>query len=136
MNRFFLLCILLSAFCIAACSVPNLEKPECAQARDSVRQFYSWYLGTKEEDRRPEMFSRYISPDFSNASGDPASDPYLLAEDAPKSFKVGACKLSDPDHAEFDVLLLWRDDTKTEQKGIKVASVKTGDKWLINKVVN
>ena len=39
-------CILHCIFALAACSLPNLEKPQCTEARDSVKQFYSLHLAS------------------------------------------------------------------------------------------
>ena len=141
MHNFLLVfCILHSAFCIAGCSLPNLEKPQCTAARDTVKQFYSWYIATDADVRaaHPEIFSKYISPLFSD-SLDPKdweTDHFILTNNWPKSFRVGTCTSESNDKAILQVVLLWRDDTKSEQKEVKVETVKTGDKWLINKVFN
>jgi hypothetical protein len=125
-------------FSISSCSIPNLEKPECTQARDSVKQFYSWYLGTNAEERskHPEIYKKFISPTFSFDPKKWETDSYLLTNDFPKTFRVGACKVNDSEHVGLQVLLLWRDDTKSEQKEVHVESVKISDKWLISKVSN
>jgi hypothetical protein len=36
----------------------------------------------------------------------------------------------------FQVVLFWKDDTRSEQREIKVETVKRNDKWLIDKVEN
>lgn len=124
---------------LSGCSLPNLENPECSHARDSVKQFYSWYLGTDADERgkHPEIFNKFISPEFPrDRSSALKTDPVLLTDNFPKTFRVGVCKMVDSEHVELQVLLLWRDDIKSEQKEIKVEAVKTGDKWLIKKVFN
>ncbi|MBK8464805.1 MAG: hypothetical protein IPL32_03160 [Chloracidobacterium sp.] len=69
-----------------------------------------------------------------SASTETAKDYFTATENYPKAFRVGECKLESDDKATLQVLLLWRDDTKSEQKEVHVEAVKVGDKWLINKV--
>src|SRR5687767_2158897 len=38
-------CLLLTAFGLLACSVPNLAPVECVEARDVIREFYSLHFG-------------------------------------------------------------------------------------------
>ncbi|HLM00820.1 MAG TPA: hypothetical protein VK400_07170, partial [Pyrinomonadaceae bacterium] len=38
-------CLLLAAYCSLSCSVPNLESPECTQARRTLGEFYSNHFG-------------------------------------------------------------------------------------------
>lgn len=140
MHHFFLLlCIIHFALCFSSCSLPSLEKPECAEARGVVKQFYSWYFGTEahEREQHPEILKGYVSPEFPFDRGSNwESDPFVLSVNFPKTFRVGSCDLQANDKAIFKVLLLWKDDAKSEQKEVKVEVVKTGDKWLINKVFN
>jgi hypothetical protein len=136
-NVLLLLCVLHCVFGIAACSIPSLEKPECTQARDSVKQFYSWYLATDADERssHPEIYGKFISSTFPLDRGSNwETDPYLLTNNFPKTFRVGTCKVTDSEHLELQVLLLWRDDTRNEQREVHVETVKVGDKWLINNV--
>jgi hypothetical protein len=122
----------------SGCSVPNLESPECGQSRDSVRQFYSWYLGTNADERakRPEVYRRFISPSFAVDSVKEGTDPYLLATDFPKTFKVGKCEAVGPDKVILQVQLYWRTEAKTTQKDVRVETTKAGENWLINRVSN
>ena len=53
-----------------------------------------------------------------------------------KAFRVGECSSDSDEKATLQVLLLWRDDTKNEQKQVYVEAVKVGEEWLINKVSN
>ena len=139
LGHYFLLifCVLYSALCLTSCSLPSLEKPECTQARDSVKQFYSWYLGTDAEERskHPEIYEKFISPTFPFDPKKWETDPYLLTNDFPKTFRVGACKVNDSEHVELQVLLLWRDDTRSEQREIKIEAAKQNGKWLIDKIL-
>jgi len=71
-----------------------------------------------------------------SASTETAKDYFTATEDYPKAFRVGSCTSGSNDKVILQVLLLWRDDTKSEQKEVKVETIKTGDKWLINKIFN
>lgn len=65
-----------------------------------------------------------------------AKDYFTATDDYPKAFRVGGCELADPNKTIFEVVLFWKDDTRNEQREIKVETVKKNDKWLINKVEN
>jgi hypothetical protein len=140
MHSFLLVfCILHSALCIGSCSLPSLESGECSQARDTVKQFYSWYLGTEtgEKDKHPEIFNKYVSSEFLVGHGKSSgNDPYFLSPTFPKTFKIGVCKQIDAQKVDMQVQLYWRDDAKTVQKEVHVETVKASDKWLINKISN
>jgi hypothetical protein len=135
--------LFLSVFSVAstACSIPNLEGAECSEARTAVKQFYSFHFA---HDMRPtpeslKLRERFLTPDLARAmaSAPETSRDYFTATDqAPKTFKIGKCEAKDATHAEFEVQLYWRDDIETVQKHVHAEAVKTGDAWLINKVVN
>ena len=138
----FYLCFLLSLS--AACSIPNLEKPECTAARQTVKDFYSYHFGS---DMRftPENFEprkRFLTAELINnlsplAAGGGAGgrDPFTLTDDLPRAFRVGGCTVLEADkRADFGVLLFWRTDTRTEERQIKVEAIKQNDRWLIDKV--
>ena len=131
----------IAGFCLfifSSCSIPSLEKPQCTEARDSVKQFYSWYLGTdaEEKSRHPEIYARFISPSFPFDPKGSETDPYFLTNDFPKTFRLGSCKVVDPEKVDIQVQLFWRDDIKTVQKEVHAEAVKPSDKWLIDKVSN
>lgn len=134
------ICLLLTAYCQLACSIPNLEKPQCTAARDTVKQFYSWYIGTEANVKadHPEIYNKYVSPLFSNSfePKDWETDHFLLTNDWPKTFRAGSCSVESEDKAVFQVVLLWRDDNSSYQKEVKVEAIKTGNTWLISKVFN
>ena len=133
------------SFFAYGCSIPNLEKPECTEARDAVKQFYSFHFGN---DMHPsaenlKLRERYLTPEFMkilmvDVTGLPATtkDYFTASEEPPKTFKIGKCELPQPDKANVQVQLYWRDDTKTVQKEVHVEAVKTNDVWLINKVAD
>ena len=81
---------------------------------------------------------RFLTPEFTNflKNGQDGIDPFTTnSTDLPKAFRVGECKEISPDRAEFQVLLFWRDDTRTEQREILVPAVRSGDKWLIDRIL-
>ena len=130
--------LLCAAVIGSACSVPNLEKPECTAARDTVKRFYSFHFdnhGTGPDQVLPEHLT-FLTP---RLVGEIASltarkrDYFTDTEDFPKAFRVGTCK-ADGDTVTLQVLLLWRDDQASKQEEVKVQTVKSGDSWLIDKV--
>jgi hypothetical protein len=131
-------CLLLSAFCVLSCSVPNLEPRECTASRDTVREFYSSYIATTPGDREdsPAMFQRFVSRSFER--GDPKrgeADPFVLTNEFPKAFRVGECTvLEENKRTSFQVLLFWKDDVRSEQRAINVETENEGDRWLIRSV--
>ena len=135
---FFAAISVVTSFFAFGCSIPSLEKPECTQARDTVKQFYSWYLGTDVDvrSRQPEIYEKYISPSFVYDPKKRETDPYFLTNDFPKTFKIGKCEAPESNKATLQVQLYWRDDAKTVQKDLHVEAIKTGDVWLINKISN
>jgi hypothetical protein len=133
------LCVVICGLSLASCSVPNLEKPECTAARDAVRRFYSLhfandlhpsadYLKAREPLITTELF-RTLS-----ASNETSIDYFTQTDDYPRAFRVGACEVDSGEMTHLEVDLLWRDETRTEQREVSVEAVKSGDKWLINKV--
>ena len=137
---FVILSVCLAAMIIfgSSCNVPNLESPECTQARDTLRQFYSWHIGTSADDRikQPEIQNKFVSPGFLPDPNNSADDPFTFSKDMPKTFKIGKCESSDEKKVTMQVQLYWRDDSQTVQKEVRVEEVKTSDAWLINKVTN
>jgi hypothetical protein len=123
------------------CSIPNLEKPECAAARQTVREFYSYHFGndmkpSEENLRQREKFLTARLKQNLAAQSDGKKDYFTETDDYPKAFRVGSCEAASTDKTVFEVVLFWKDDTRSEQREIKVETVKQNDKWLINKVEN
>ena len=121
------------------CSVPNLETPECVAARDTVKRFYSYHFGN-DMHRSPENVQArkdFLSPELFaslSASKGETNDYFTDTSNYPKAFRVGACKNDGSEHATFQVLFFWRDDTSNEQKEVRVETVRSNGAWLINKV--
>ena len=123
----------------SACSIPNLQSQQCAEAQDSVKQFYSWYLGTDAEMRakQQDVFRRYISPASTLSRSSAGPDPFFNSDTPPTTFKIGRCEVVDPSHTNVQVQLFWRhQDEKIDQKEVYADTVKDGDKWLIDKIEN
>ena len=136
-----LICLLLFHLCLLSCSIPNLEKPQCIEARDAVKRFYSLHFGTDMHPSRENLKARepFLTPDLIgslSASGETSRDYFTATENYPRAFRVGECTSGSETQATLQVLLLWRDDTSSDQKEVHVDTVKTGDAWLINKVGN
>lgn len=144
-NKASLFCLFAFALCLASCSIPNLEKPECAGARDVVKRFYSFHFGN---DMKPtveniKIREKYLTPDLRkellvDVTGMPPTkiDYFTATENFPKAFRVGACKDSSPEKVTMQVLLFWKDDKTSEQREVSVETVKQGENWLINKVAS
>ncbi len=135
--RFLIALVLL----LGACSIPNLEDPQCTAARTSVREFYSFHFGNdmKMSPENLKLREKFLSPElYRTLSAKPAGDTDYFTEtaDLPKTFRVGTCKAESPDKAIFQVVLFWKTETRSEQRSVNVEAVKENDSWLINKVSN
>jgi hypothetical protein len=127
------------ALFVSSCSLPSLEKPECSAARDAVKRFYSFHFAN---DMHPSADSLRASEEYLtdrlfsslSASTEAKIDYFTQTDDYPRAFRVGTCSVEADDKALLQVLLFWRDETRTQQRAIKVEAVKIGDKWLVDKV--
>ena len=133
--------ILLLALCSTACSIPNLEPPECDQARDAVREFYSFHFGNDQAFTADDLDRRrgYLTERFFEnlKAAPPAVDPFTRTDDVPKAFRAGECRVIEPGRrVAFELVLFWKTDTRTDQRAIGVEAEKIGDKWLVDSVSN
>jgi hypothetical protein len=121
----------------ASCSLPNLETAECAEARNTVKRFYSLHFANelspnaeylKEKDQLISGLLREALP----AATD--QDYFTKTADFPKAFRVGTCTSRAEGHATLQVVLLWRNDTRNDQAEVNVNTIKTGNNWLIEGV--
>jgi hypothetical protein len=125
---------------LSGCSVPNLEEPDCRESRDVVREFYSFHFGndmhpSPENIKLREKFLTARLTDELLRSSTGTIDYFTGTSDFPKAFRVGECKINVPGQSvAFDVLLFWKDDTRTEQRHIPVEVKKEGAVWRIDKV--
>jgi hypothetical protein len=134
-----LLLVICVSFGATACSTPNLESPACAESKNAVREFYSYHFGNEMKFTAEGLKQRqkFLSPEFiaSISGSKEGTDPFTTgSDDIPRAFRVGECREVSPEKTESNVLLLWRDDSRTEQRQIKVESVDRNDTWLVNKI--
>lgn len=137
----FLCCLLLSVYCQLGCSIPSLEKPQCTAARDTVKRFYSFHIGTEMRPSAENLKARepFLTNDLIkslSASTETTMDYFTKTENYPRAFRVAACTSDSNDKATLQVQLLWRDETASSQKNVQVETVLIEDEWLINKVSN
>lgn len=123
----------------AACEIPSLEAPECTESRNIVREFYSFHLGNDMNFNAENLKLRekFLTKEFAaSLAGRTSTDDVFTTNsaDLPKAFRVGSCRVVSPGRTLFSVLLFWRDDTRSEQREIKVEAVRQNDEWLIDKV--
>jgi hypothetical protein len=130
-------CVLNFAFSVVGCSIPNLEPPMCTEARNAVREFYSFHFGNDMAFSLDNLKKRerFLSPELVKkllASAD-GNDPFTTgSKDFPKAFRVGECREIAPDKVELQVLLFWRDDVRSEQQELKTIVIKQNDNWLLD----
>lgn len=145
MRVFFAFCLLAFAFSLLGCgSIPNLESPECTQARDSVRQFYSWYFGTDAEQRakQPEIIRKFMAASFvpykvGGIEREP--DPYTMTRSMPTTFKLAQCKASGPESVYLKVQFLWKPGESGENgemvRLVHLQIVKDAESWKISSIL-
>lgn len=134
------ICLIIAVLAFSAgCSIPNLEDPECTDARNAVREFYSYHFGN-DMTPSPEnlkLREKYLSRElYATLSAAPAGDTdyFTGTSDLPKAFRVGTCKVVSPDKTLLQVLLFWRTDVRNEQRAINVEAVRENEGWRVNKV--
>jgi hypothetical protein len=127
-------------FTFNACSMPNLESPECTDSRLAVKQFYSFHFANEMKFSADNLKQRekFLTPEFAKSlqtlTGE--NDVFTTnSTDFPKAFRIGECKIIEPTKTNLEIVLFWKDDNRTEQKNIHVEAVKQADKWLLNKVL-
>ncbi|MGI8494736.1 MAG: hypothetical protein ACR2L1_05415 [Pyrinomonadaceae bacterium] len=135
--------ILLFAVCIyfTACSIPNLQPQECNEARQTVRELYSYHFGSdmKFTPETLKQREKYLTPElFNNLNSAPQNvDPFTLTNDYPKAFRAGGCTVVEPGNkVSFEILLFWKSENRSEQREVNAEVVKQGDNWLVNKISN
>jgi hypothetical protein len=136
----FAVCILLFALS-NACSIPNLDKPQCSASRETVKEFYSYHFGSdmKPSKENLQASGKFLTDELkSNLAAQPftATDYFTATDDYPKAFRVGDCEVVDDNKTVFQIVFFWKTDTRNEQREVKVETIKQNDKWLINKVIN
>lgn len=132
-------CLFILCLGLSRCSIPSLESPDCAAARDGVKQFYSFHFGNDMHPSKENLKARqkYLTPELFrslDAATETPTDYFTESDVPPKTFKIAKCTLNGSDNANVEVQLYWRDDTHTEQKEVQVKAVKNGDTWLVDNV--
>jgi hypothetical protein len=140
-RRIILFLLLTSCFLLLSCSIPNLEKPQCAAARQTVREFYSYHFGNdmKPSNENIKLRERFLTDALKQnlaAQADGKTDYFTATDDYPKAFRVGGCEVMNENKTVFEVVLFWKDDARSEQREIKVETIRQNENWLINKVEN
>ena len=122
-----------------ACSIPNLETPACVDSRNALREFYSFHFGNSmtfsPEDLKKR--ERFLTPEFAGrlSGSQEGTDPLTTGDaDLPKAFRADACRETSPEETAHDVVLYWKDDTRTEERKINVRMTKRGDAWLVSDI--
>lgn len=131
--------VLAFAVFLAGCSIPNLEPADCTDARNVVREFYSFHFGNDMAFSNENLMlrKRFLSPEFvARLSETPQTfDPFTQTSDTPKAFRVGECKVVEAGkRTNFEILLFWKDDKRSEQQSIHADAVKVNDAWLVDNV--
>ncbi len=135
-------CLLIFAFSYFGCgSMPNLEPRECSESGGVVKEFYSYHFGNemKFSQENLKLREKFLTTEFVKSLQNLQTENDVFTTnnmDFPKAFRVGKCEVVSPEKTNIELVLFWRDDTRTEQKIIKVEVVKQSDKWLVNKILN
>ena len=134
--------ILTFYFLLSACgSIPNLEPPECSESSGVVKEFYSYHFGNEMKFSPENLKARekFLTAEFVKSLQNLQTENDVFttnSNDLPKAFRLGKCEVVSPEKTNFEIVLFWRDDTRSEQRSIRTEVVKQGDKWLINKILN
>jgi hypothetical protein len=120
--------------------MPTLDTPECEASRLVAKQFYSYHFGNEMKFSQENLKQRekFLTPEFYKSLQNVQSENDVFttnSDDLPRAFKLGGCKVLEPNKTDVEIQLFWKDTERIEQKNIHTEVVKQGDKWLINKVL-
>lgn len=140
-REIFVFCLPFLIFFVQSCSVPNLENPVCRDSGQAVKEFYSFHFGgdMKSSSENLALRENFLTDELKRKlSGEPsgAKDYFTATDDYPKAFRVGSCAVENENKTVLQVVLFWRDDTRNEQREIRVETINQNNQWLINKVLN
>ncbi|MEJ7846926.1 MAG: hypothetical protein WKF92_02430 [Pyrinomonadaceae bacterium] len=140
-SMFLLLSIFHFPFSISSCSVPNLEALECTESRGVVKEFYSFHFARdmKLSPENLKLREKFLTPELIGSFENLQTEDDVFttnSTDYPKAFRTAGCEVITPEKTVFEVVLFWRSDERSEQKEIKVETVRQNGKWLVNKVIN
>ena len=138
-TKVLIICSLLSTVGSIACSIPNLEPVSCIDSRNALREFYSFHVGNNMAFTREDLKARekFLTPEFAARlqTSQEGTDPFTTGtSDIPRAFRAGECREITPDRTAFEVLIFWKDDTRSEERKINVEMAKRGDSWLVDSV--
>lgn len=141
MKIFAAACLLLAACCSLSCSIPNLESTSCIDSRTALREFYSYHFGNSMTFSQDDLKARkkFLTPEFAERlrGSQEGTDPFTTGtSDIPKAFRAAECREISSDRTSFDVMLYWKDDTRTEERRITVEMAKRGEVWLVDNVAS
>ena len=139
MRKLLLASVFLSLTWVNSCSLPNLESTSCSEARNTVRRFYSVHFANeiRPTGENAQESSSYLTERLARyLAAFPADgkDYFTQTDNFPKAFRVGSCISETEDVATFQVMMLWRDDSRDDQSEVTVKTVRSGEKWLIDNV--
>lgn len=132
--------LLLTAYCLLGCSVPNLEKPECTDARNAMREFYSFDYSndTKFNQENLKLRQKFLTPELFQMLAqkpDSVTDYFTASDEPPKAFRIGSCQVVEPaKKTSLSVVFFWKDGEVSRQKEVQVEADKINSEWLVNKV--
>jgi len=129
-------CVLTVAICVASCSMPNLDPPECAAARDVVKQFYALGIGG-DPMSHPEILARWKSLRSPNYSAGPTRDDdsqFYFSAVEPTSSRVGECKLLDEGRVTVEATVIWRASETNYTRTDTVTLARVNDAWLVERI--
>lgn len=141
-QKFWIFCLLLTAYCSLSCgSIPNLEPRECSESGGVVKEFYSYHFGNemKFSQENLKLREKFFTPEFVKSLQNLQTENDVFTTnntDFPRAFRIGNCEVVSPEKTNIEIVLFWRDETRTEQKIIKAETVKQNGKWLVNKILN
>jgi len=118
----------------AACSIPNLDPPECAAARDVAKQYYSLAIGG-DPMSHPDVLARLKALRASGFTAGPMEgDPYYFSSEQPTSSRVGQCSALEDGRVKAEVTVIWRVNGKNSERKDLVTLAKTNEAWLIERI--
>ncbi|MBC7900395.1 MAG: hypothetical protein H7070_10120 [Saprospiraceae bacterium] len=82
---------------------------------------------------------KFLTPELVRSLQDQQTENDVFttnSPDHPKAFRTAACEVVSAEKTVFEIVLFWGTDERSEQKEIKVETIKKDGKWLIDKIIN
>lgn len=142
-SKLFCLLILTVFLSLTGCGsiyIPNLEDSQCTESREAVKKFYSFHFdnGLQFSPDNLKLREKFLTDDFVKSLQNLQTENDIFtsnSDDVPRAFRLGECKVIEPNKTHVEVLLLWRDEKESRQQIINAEAVRQDDKWLINKIL-